>query len=780
MESKILFRPDQDVNAQDFIDMEGFIRQSIDDVVKYGIDPGQKYTGLATTQTGTAETTTAVGLFFSSGQVFVGTSPTVFSHIAHLPVSQQVIATVVVWGLEQEEDIQPRAYVIDANANPPVFEPREVTMRSTRAIQISVIYGAESPAPTRGAIPSSVIPVCDILLTTTGISSITMDTTNALVSVAEAQSEIDDLTTWRGQVSQSINTLKSDMAKLAASIPPNLSGMLAAMAAAIAAIQNVLQKPASAVATFVDRFNNLGDSSTGTSTYSARVEDGLTFPASSPTLSGISLLNPSEPRVMTVNNVTLPAYDEVVRLSIRNFVDGHVSIINYPVITLNWVRNHMSRRCVRYGDWLQSAISQPVNAALFSLTGRSVVVDQASAAGLAEIARRPALKYLECQRGGGAEPYTIDWLGFWQKANLSRLIGSRDPGFCLDRYDDAYWPAITSVGSQAGAAIAQSFTNPNNGWMTSVRLFIRDVGPSGDIQVFVCKTGLGGIPDHTQVISTGTLAHGDMVAGRQGVRVPVIPVYLEGGARYTIVLMTNGSHTHYTCTGNLQSFGSLFNRASTNVWVDTGLAVDLAFEIGMASFRNTRAEVQMASATLGGGINALRITAASFQPPGTTLTWQVQNAGIWVDISNNAAAALAGSPTTVPMRAVFQGTSELMPSIDLTQAELEISSTATALIHFSKNRNYGSATTSIKVIYDITGWDAAHHTIDCRLVIGGVTSGVAGTIAHTVNPQDPTQVQYVFTHTVSSTSTIDAIKTIGATSAGNGFFQILDRWDSSF
>ena len=398
MEKQVIFRPDQHVKAVDLSNMEDDARASIDHVVNDGIDSGKKYWGLTGSQTGPTEVTIAPGRYYTGGQVYVGETSTVFSLIANLPVATQKIGTVVAWGLEQEENIEPRAFLINADTNQ--FEPREVTMRKTRALQLDVIYGLESASPARGTIPSTVIPVADILLNNAGVVSVTMDDSTRLRSVHEAQVEIDDLTTWRAVVGIQLDTLKTDMAKIRASIPPDLSSAVAGLAGQIATILNILKRPVAAIWNGVDRFVNLEDSDTAHSGYSAKIEDGLRFPPGTSAQAAVQLLNPIEPKVVTVSNIFR--------------TKSYIYMTTFPVVARSWVRRHLSRYVVRYGEMCVSTIDcvgNGVSVAMTNLVAKSVVVDQGSVYGLAEIARRPDWPYYLCQRVGG-EIYTNNWLGF--------------------------------------------------------------------------------------------------------------------------------------------------------------------------------------------------------------------------------------------------------------------------------------------------------------------------------------------------------------------------------
>lgn len=790
MENLVLFRANQSVKAEDFTNLQAYARQSFDDIVSAGIDPGQKYSGLAVTKTGPTQITIAPGLYFSGGQVFAVTTSTVISVQANLPVATQKIGTVIAWGVSEEQNIEARAYLINADTNQ--FSPQEVTMESSRLAQLSIVYGAESGAPTRGVIDNSVIAVADVLMNNAGVVSISMDPSTQLSSVAEVQQEVDDITTWQAQIGQQVNTLSSDLAKVKSSIPPDSSAAVAALAARLLKVENILSKPATAFWSAVDRFVNLADTNIAHAGYAAKVEDGLRFPAGAgPVQTPIALLSPTDPKIVTTGNISLPAYVPVARYSLTPR-DQNWSIRNYfliasiPVAARTFTLLYLSRYAVRYGDICLNPIAvagNPSGVALANLTGQSVVVNQSSAAGIAEQARRPALTYFQCQRGGG-EPYTLNWAGWWAGLNVAKLIANR-PNVCwTDYYDSPYWNAVIGGGSHTGSAFSQTWLNQSNGWMTHVNLWLRDVASSGDVTIQVVKVDGTLRPDHTKVIASTVVPVASLVAGAAGNMIAITPAYLEGGTHYGLIVHTPGNHSFFVASQTeLVEFGypsgCFWVWDTTLVWRLADAQQALFMQVMMAQFTSNRYEVQMQPASLSGGISAMRVLAAAHAPQGTSLSWEIQNGGVWYPLNSNTSGALASNPALVPLRAVFTGTSDLMPGIDLTQAELECTATATSATHWSQARALGSSTTSVKVDYFVSGWDASHHTLDCRLEIGGVTSGAAGSITTTPDPSDPTQVKIEFSFTVSSTSAYN-IKTVMSSTAGYGFPVPTSRWDFAF
>jgi hypothetical protein len=826
-ENQVIFRKNQQYVTDDLNNIENYTSQTFIDLIADAIDPGQKYAGLNVTQNGPTGISVGTGRYYAGGQIYVNTSSVALSVQAQLPVVTQKIATLVAWGVNTQVNPQPRAYLINANPQPgqsQPFQPQIVTVQSQWQVQLNLVYGAESAAPARGSISSGVIPVCDILLSPSGIVSIAMDPTYELGSVAASTSALALIAAWQTKVSQQINTLLTDYSILASQIPANLQGTLSALASQIQTILNRLAQISSSSAPFwtgVNRFVNTADANTGASGYAASIQDGLRFPKGASSQTGISLLNPLDAGVMTTGNVTLPAYDNVLRygvipvaaivkqVSLTGFPSiaavyaayptafnitattqnqgtlysfsyyaalvpaGAFSVFvsAFPVVTLNWTLKYLARTVVRYGDRFTSAIAaQPLTSLLAIANAASAVANQSSAAGLAEAARRPDLAYYQCNRAGG-EPYTLSWLTFWQEDNPNFLVSERENGCWIDYYDDPYWNAVTSNGSYSGSTLSHVFLNQTNGWMTQLRLFPASIGPSGDVQIHICELDASGAPDHTNVLSHTTVPVASLAGGLTGTLVNLTPVYLKGGTKYAIIIHTPGNHSFF-CVGatELAAYGAvpgvIYYHDGTR-WVIAQTQTPLFLQFYFAQFRQTQYALQLAAASLAGGISSARITASAHIPAGTSLSWQAQISGEWIPLDPDNITAFASNPALVPLRVLFTGTGDVMPGIDLTQAELDVYSTATSLDYFSAARTLGASTTSIKIDGIIENWDAAHDTYAAKVHVGDTTY-TASTTVDTPDPQVPTTIRREWSFTVASTS-IFSYELIATATAGQGY-----------
>jgi hypothetical protein len=127
----------------------------------------------------------------------------------------------------------------------------------------------------------------------------------------------------------------------------------------------------------------------------------------------------------------------------------------------------------------------------------------------------------------------------------------------------------------------------------------------------------------------------------------------------------------------------------------------------------------------------------------------------------------------VPLRLVFNGTYDIQPGIDLTQSEVESTATATAFEHWSQEYVPANVTDRVDIVVEVEGWKAANHTLTCDITVGGVSAGVDATTTD-VDPLDPSKIKKTFQFNLTDAANF-TIQLVGGTSAGNGFFEIVER-----
>jgi hypothetical protein len=234
-------------------------------------------------------------------------------------------------------------------------------------------------------------------------------------------------------------------------------------------------------------------------------------------------------------------------------------------------------------------------------------------------------------------------------------------------------------------------------------------------------------------------------------------------------------------SGNKYISGTAYYLNDTGEWLAVQNSGDICMSLYFPAFESTRVEVLMQPLTRAGGIASIRINAAQHEPEGTKLVWEVQRAGRWYQISEGELGALTGSPTLVNLRAVFIGTLDLMPAIDMSQTEIELLGQETTFTHISQLHELDAATDSVKVHYYIRGWQDGKHDLDSYLIVPGSPDTVvsASTMTFTPDPSDATTVKAEAAFTLSSKDTY-RVKTTGSLGGSDGAFVVTERRDFAF
>jgi hypothetical protein len=130
-----------------------------------------------------------------------------------------------------------------------------------------------------------------------------------------------------------------------------------------------------------------------------------------------------------------------------------------------------------------------------------------------------------------------------------------------------------------------------------------------------------------------------------------------------------------------------------------------------------RYEIPLQTLQLGGGIGNVDVLADAIVPAVTDLSFQLLIGGQWrrFDYDPNS-PGLSGSDTTLQFRAVFSGTTDLMPGLSIQNSQVKLGRAPALLFHhISTVITFGSATNLIKVIVKLVNYVEANH--DCNVYI---------------------------------------------------------------
>lgn len=780
MQRMVMFRPDQKITDDDLNNLGIFARASLDALVSNAVTSLRYFTGFTAIKTGATEVTLSAGHYWGGGPVFQRSEPTVFNMLTggtYMPVVTRRKVAIVAWGETIDTDVQERSFVIDDQGN---TEPQSVAMESLRYARLGLVAGVEGPSPQNPTLDGTVIPIAFVLLDTSGVVSIEPAEDYRLPSVESLNQLVAAIEAWRADVGQTLNTILSELARIQAAIPPDFSDAIAAILRRLEELENLVRRPQAAIKTFVDRFITEADSDLDAAGYSCRIDNGLRFPADEPTRGPLELNNPTDPKVKIVNNILMPAWSaEKPRITISG-ADGELSISQYTSQTTERVQKTASRTITQYSGWWTINTNEGIG----TLTPSSVTLK--SSDGFVKLTGEELDAFIERARyansinqrvfqfkrdSGEAYDFII--------RNYTGAIGLTQFSFAQATkrvVNETYWDVVTRDATVTGSQIAQTFLNATNGWLTSIEISCGQVAASGDLKVYVTEA-VGGKPLKDRVISRGTIPVASLVS--QGdVRCAIEPVYLKGGRTYAVILVSTGNHFIKVASGNKYVSGHAFYLSDTGEWVQVQNSGDVCMALNFAYFDQSRIEVLLNPLSHASGIDEIKIVAAQIEPEGTSLTFEIQRAGKWYQLSEGEFDALDGSPTMVNLRMVFSGTRDLMPGIDMSQTEYELGATLDEFTHFSKSHVLDATYDDAQVIYYVRGWDSARHNLDCDLIVPGPSTKAPASTVIEPDPEDSQSVRITFTFDNLSAAPSYVVKTVGETDTATRPFVVTQRFDS--
>jgi hypothetical protein len=758
MERRVVFNQWQKLTTEDAENLGIFPRESLDHAVQ-DMGPGWAFTGFACVQSAPAVVTVGSGrLYDPDGKVYFSDAAggVAIDLLANLPGATKRIAAIVAWGQEILTDTEPRTFITDANTR--TTEARPTSTESRRHANLQEVLGIEGPDPQKPTVASNVLVVAWVTLNTTGIELIEAEEGNRLQGLAAHNAALITLNAWRAAIGTRIDTLAQELANLAGRIH-NLTPLdvFLRLVIDVTRLKEKADLPDSYSDWGSDYFLDEEESQTTHVDYLARIEEGLRFSNAAERIVQLALANPIDNSVVVTDNFVLPAYHEVRRLANVATVRLISKVIKVLDREIGWYWDPRDREYEPY--------------VYFDVDYKRITV----ATGPTEISisqfAHQTITWRHVHRvrwrvRWGVPYYWSSRINFWWDRRhdpvwwtFHRRFG--DPDFILlpfgiptpyykwrhvyrrtkwfwwDRVVDRhYWERRVTTTGINGSVLAQTFLNPQAGWLTAVHLFFTRRGVSGDVEVLIVECTDNGQPDKDAVVGRTTLDWDDIMLWPKATRVSFAPIFLDQGKRYAIVPITSGAHYLATTERNQLTSGTLFF-STDQVWFQGlgDMTRDLAFELVFAEFEATRFEVQLAPAELSGGVAALDINTDAQIPEGTELTFEAQINGVWTPLADPGPEAttppLTGLPPLVNMRAVFTGAPSLMPGMAIgPNSEIYTWRQRSDFKHVSETRTMPGAVNTVTVTLRAESWlDTPAHTLDCKL-----RTGTEPTFATIINP----------------------------------------------
>lgn len=704
-----IFRVDQEMPAGDLNDMQAFRDVALTTALADAVTDGRGYSGFAVSMTSATEITIAPGRYYVAGVCYVAEAATVINLLPRLPLATKRKLAVVVWGQEVETDIEPRDFLVDVQTG--ATEPRAVAMTKLRQAQVGEIAGTEAADPPTPAVAPTALLLAVVTVTPSGVSVIEQEAATRLPTVADTAQGVGELRAWRAGISPRVDTLATMQLVLADATAAKADLRLVLdLSTRLADAERRLKIPAGAMTSASDDYSDDTLTDVAATDGGALLDRGLLFPPAASGTFPLELFNPNDAAVKrSAAGLVLPAYTQVLKLSTGS---PTADIAASSITVQTWV------------TYSYIAYDQ-VTRWRAGYTYETVLYADGTFGSIPHYA--------------GMESY-VEWVPVtrYQTDNIST--------------------------SYSGMLIAQTLPAPSNMWATSIGLTFTQVGPTDDVVVLLTETDLGK-PNLSKVLARTTVAHAALKKAPEKTVVPIEPALLDAGRRYAVVVLTQGDHRLGIVGGNQFADGTLF-RGSDGDYVTGDLTQDLAIDLWGAAFNAPRSEVMLTPIDLSGGVTDIAATYKRLVPDGCTMALEVQSSGRWYPLGSPELPATL--PAVVPLRAVMLGSRDLAPGFWAAPTVITASRPATSGTHYSTTRTLPAASTDIRVILDLSGWDGARHSLTVTLVKADTTEVTAALV--TTEAASETITRKTFKFTPSPGITTYKIKIAMTRSSGAPFY----------
>ena len=704
MEELVIFRDRQELQAADLNNMQTYVDDAIMDVVMDAITTEKMFVGLGVTKKSATEITVASGRLWdgSTGKRYAKSASEDVSVYSYLPVSDEKYLNISVIGQETSTDQEPRDYLTDLTSG--TTEPKSLYMTTAREVAIQITAGLESSSPQKPDAPTSYTTIAYVLLSTSGIQSIELASNKNLMQLYDVYQTVLTLAAWIASATPKLASLMSDMANLAAKINSIRSPKLVTqLAADVALIREELALPTNYTEYEADNFLDPGESDTANALYHALVQEGVRFPWAGLTEQQLALFNPYETGIQNFNGLIIPAHTLVARLQTTG-VAGTLLLSQYQYQTVT------SRQCTRtrVRTTYSSAYTYCTNGSSWGKTDETTVVEQVFEGTVPDGISLGDSNYTE-------------YLGEVQHNDNHQWLTARD--VWVHAWLETYWVVDSTTNTIQGSITAQTILNSQNGWLRKIGLTFAAKASDGAVNLLLCNCTSDGLPNLHRVIGSAVVQPADIkVDGTETLFELAQPVFLAPGARYALVLVTAGAHSVNLVEGTEYSQGTLFY-STDGQYFQGDFTKDLQMSLYFAQFSNVRTVINLTPISLAEGIVGFDILSEQIVPSATSLVLQYQASGTgdWTSIEAGTADALLGLPAMCNLRAVFNGSQDIMPGLGLSGSKMRANRPGTSFRHLSTLRTLGTASSDIDVILRLENWDATKHACTVTLLADAVT-----------------------------------------------------------
>ena len=707
MQRKIIYRDRQELQAQDLNSTQDFVEASFDTLIADVVADDRRYAGLTVAQSSNDEVTVAPGRVYDRGKVYVTDQATAKSLLTSLPVASKRIVSVVAFGQTAEVDVQPRSFVTDLASNE--TEPQPVAMRAWRKAAVDFVAGIESLNPQGAALPSGVVHIADVVLSATGVVSITQMSESRVPSINSALGRVAALEQFRDAVGAQVGALSTTVSGLQERSASKASvADVLDLQEALARLRRDVGVPAGALDYGFDDFSDPFRSAEDHPAYAAEIDGALLFPYDAPAQGDLDLFNPTDPNgFKSPEGLLFPRFDVAPFLQTSG-VSGSASLSSFQLTSFN------TRKVTRTRTYTH--------------TGRTY-------AGVSFEAH-------PLEKGGKWRTMTRNYKRRYAKqimGELEKQDVTRNARINYSRYSytrtrkEVSYKRQETQNTISGAIMAQTFVAPRSGWLARIGLRFTSTSSNGDVTVALVRTA-GGRPDPNSVLAEVTLPAADLRGNGTETPFDIGPVEISPGERYAIMIASNGGHAVALADGVSVLQGGVFY-GQDGAFIPRHAGQSLLVTLYAATFHQPHVELRLRDQTRSGGITEIDVVAQELVPEGADVGYEVQVGGQWVPLED-AEPLVTTRPSTVPLRVVLTGTTDAMPAVEMRSEGVTVAKPATEMTHISLPRTLPSPSTHITVDLTVGFWRPGDHVVDVSLIDVGNATTLAADSASTTKLED--------------------------------------------
>lgn len=709
MYKRVVVKDGQGVNEVDFERLGTFPQTGIDLLTRDLMASALVYSGLLVTQSGSVAVQIAPGRVYDNGRQFASEVTEERSFAAFVPVTagQSVICLIVAQGQEVSDDVEDRYYERPIDPNNPASGTQQSIddgyRTRNRKVVLTVAPGIEGARPVAPVAPIGAVAVAEVLVTTSGIQSVTMRTDSQAQRLERVAGEVSDVAKTLALITQAIEGLRADQAGIKASLLGSASkGALAALQVDMALIKDRFDISDDNSPYWGDRFLDLRETDVQHPDYKALVEEGIRFPYANITEVPLSVYNANDPNLSHAGSgLICPRYVATDGITVTA-ATGEMPLGGIAVQTITVEQLVEKRERVRVGTTFTIC-----NNAQFWQSGRYDPI-----AGIFTSATGETYK-------AGAE------LKAWQGLFDHQFV--RLQQYWTDTIDVPYEKFTANQKTVSGVIKAQSFLVHQERWTPRTWLGIKRWGKGAAVTAVLVECRDDGTPDPTRALATVHKSEADFKAWPERTYFPFDkPRFLaplagsQSRARaYAMMYFVTGDVDVATADGQSFLGGNLFSTTDGR-YFDGDLTRDLVFGIDFCSFEITQIPVNLTAWNLDGGIQGIDILAPTIVPSASNIVYEINVGGVWRPLSDQTIGGgiLDGVTVYYQSRVVLTGTQWAMPIIETGNSRVRLTRNGDKLTWVSADWLIGEQATEFSFRVVVAAHDADRHTLNAKCLHG--------------------------------------------------------------